>query len=119
MSKPRSKMIDYKGRIFRAVRGFTTEVHFGKQSKHLPGQQGYDPKRSPITLDITRIQALVELKAGTGEWWGKNREVIDCGVIVGLYRDVRTGKSRPTSRATIHYSQTGCHLVPAHPLTRS
>lgn len=42
MGKPRSKLIPYHKLKFPEVYGFTTEVHFGRQAKHMPGQPEYD-----------------------------------------------------------------------------
>ena len=39
MSKPRSYLFNYAAKKRREVRGFTTEVHFGKQAKHLRRQK--------------------------------------------------------------------------------
>lgn len=115
MSKPRSRLIARADREFRTVRGFTTVLHFGKQAKHLPGQPNHDASKSAITVSITQLQHLVELKAGTGNWYPPNREAIDFGVVIGAYRSAKSSHSLPTTRGTIHYSRTGAHVVPAHP----
>lgn len=115
MSKPRSKLIDYNSRVFRDVRGFTTEIHFGKQEKHLPSNRAYNPTRSPLSIGVLEVQQLIEQHAGTGRWEGANKEVVEFGIEIGNYRDGRSGTLKPTSRGTIHYSKTGAHLVPARP----
>ncbi len=115
MSKPRSKLTDYKTREFREVRGFTTAIHFGKQEKHLPGRPGYDPSKSSMSIGIREIQRLVEDMAGNGRWEGANKEVIDFGVEIGVHRTREPGSGLPTTRGTIHYSKTGAHIVPAVP----
>lgn len=119
MSKPRSRLIAKADHEFRTVRDFTTVVHFGKQAKHLPGQPNHDASKSTITVPIQELQHLVELRAGTGRWLSGNKEVIDFGQIIGIYRNERTGCSRQTSRGTIHYSKTGAHVVPAPPQSPS
>lgn len=115
MSKARSKLIDYKSREFRLVKGFTTEVHFGKQEKHLPGRPGHDPTKSSLTITIREIQRLLEEMAGTGRWEGDHKEVVDFGIEIGIYRGRRVGAVKRTTRGTIHYSKTGAHIVPATP----
>lgn len=116
MSKPRSMLVGKPDHAFRTVRGLTTVLHFGKQAKHLPGQPNHDPSKSVITISITELQHLVELKAGTGTWNPQGtRETIDFGSVIGVHRDGRTGLSRPTRWGTIHYSQGGAHVVPANP----
>ena len=114
MGKPRSRLIDYQSRVFRRVRGFTTEVHFGKQSKHLIGRPEHTPGRSVVTLSIIEIQDLVEEFAGTGSWRGKNKEVIDFGKTIG-YIVSGNGVTLETTKGTVHYSKTGAHLVPLDP----
>lgn len=115
MSKPRSKLIDYKARVMRQVYGFTTEIHFGRQSKHLPGQPNFDPTKSTMTLSIQTIQILVEHHAGTGRWEGANKETVDFGVVIGIFRGRNQPRGVATTRGTIHYSRAGAHVVPATP----
>lgn len=115
MSKPRSRLIAKADHEFRTIRGFTTVLHFGKQAKHLRGQPNHDASKSTITVSITQLQQLVELKAGTGSWYPSNREAVDFEVVIGIHRNLKTGYGRPTTRGTIHYSKTGAHVVPAEP----
>lgn len=115
MSKPRSNSIPKSDEAFRVVHGFTTVLHYGKQSKHIPGSANFNDAKSPITTSIVRLQQLVEEKAGTGKWRGANKEVVDFGETIGRYVNPRTGVSVPTSKGTIHYSATGAHVVPAAP----
>lgn len=114
MSKPRSKLIDYS-RTFRQVRGFTTELHFGKQAKHIPGRPEFTPGNSIVELEIREVQRVVEHLAGTGEWIGENRERIIVGYRIGLYFEQATKAGTPTNTFIIHYSKTGAHIVPAAP----
>ncbi|EPD26553.1 polymorphic toxin type 50 domain-containing protein [Actinotignum timonense] len=88
MGKPRSKLIPYHKLKFREVYGFTTEIHFGTQAKHMPGQPEYEPHRSAVTLDIVTIQKLVLRHAGYGSRLpnNSNKEVVDFGVVIGIYR---------------------------------
>lgn len=116
MSKPRSRLIGKADREFSTVRGYTAALHFGKQAKHMRGQPNHDESKSTITVSIQELQELVERKAGSGTWRQPNREVVDFKVVIGIYRNPETGYSGPTTRGTIHYSKTGAHVVPAHPL---
>ncbi len=115
MSKSRSRLFPYADRTLRTVRGFTTAIHFGRQAKHMPGQPNHDPTKSTITVSLPRLQQLVEEKAGTGQWRGANREIVDFGVTIGTFTDPRTGVTSVTSRGTIHYSKAGSHVVPTSP----
>lgn len=119
MSKPRSRLIDYKAREFRQVRGFTTEVHFGNHEKHYPSSREFSAARSPLAIGILEVQRLIEEKAGTGRWEGDHKEVVDFGVVIGSFRDQHSGRLTPTTRGTIHYSKKGAHIVPARPRTRA
>lgn len=38
------------------MRGFTIEVHFGWQEKHLPGRPGYDATKSALAIDIKKMR---------------------------------------------------------------
>ena len=71
MSKPRSRLVGKADHELRTVRGFTTVIHFGKQAKHLAGQPN----------------------AGTGTWNPEStRETIDFGIVIGMSRDLRSGR---------------------------
>lgn len=114
MGKARSRLFDYKNTTFRTVRGFTTEMHLGKQGKHLPGHEGYSPSKSTVTLSVRETQNLIDKYAGTGHWMGTNKEIVNFGKIIGIHKDL-DGNSSPTTQGTIHYSKSGAHLVPAKP----
>jgi filamentous hemagglutinin len=43
------------------------------------------------------------------------RERVDFGKVIGKFVDRDTGVSMPTTKAIIHYSKEGIHIVPAHP----
>ncbi len=120
MGKPRSKLIPYHKLKFREVYGFTTEIHFGRQAKHMPGQPEYDPSRSPVTVDILTIQRLVLRYAGDGKRYesSPNKEIVNFEQVIGMYRYSSSDPGLPTTWATIHYSQNGAHLVPADPRRR-
>lgn len=76
----------------------------------------HDPTKSTITLSLPELQDLLDHKAGTGQWHGANKEVVNFGVVIGLYRPQRGGHAIVTTRGTIHYSKSGAHVVPAEPL---
>ena len=92
MSKPRSRLIDYASHTFRTVFGYTTELHFGKQAKHIADRHEHIAGRSVITISVVALQALVEQKAGTGDRKGANKEVVDFGVTIVFHVDSETGK---------------------------
>lgn len=115
MSKARSRLISYADRALGSAYGFTVEVHFGRQVKHLPGRKGFVPGKSPITIGIVELQRLVEARAGTGLRRSPNRELVEFGTVIGMYVNRRGGTSVPTSRGMIHCSAKGAHVVPAPP----
>lgn len=115
MSKPRSRLIGKADHEFSTVRGYTAALHFGKQAKHTRGQTNHDESKSTITVSIQELQEFVDQKAGSGTWRQPNREVVDFKVVIGIYRNSKTGYSGSTTRGTIHCSKTGAHVVPAHP----
>lgn len=119
MSKPRSRLIDYKNTVYREVHGYTTEIHFGRQAKHMPGQPNFDSTKSPITISITAIQNLVEHRAGTGYFIpNSHKEIVDFATTIGMYYPVNGGRPLPTRYGTVHYSKHGAHVVPANPNQR-
>ena len=91
-----------------------TNIHSGKQGKHIPGHNNYDPARDPLTFP--NPQALIDRFAGTGTPVGNVprgapgfKERVDFGQIIGTNRGV------PTTKGIIHYSNSGLHIVPARP----
>ena len=64
---------------------------------------------------VDQLQELVESKGGTGVWRGGNREVVDFGITIGMYRETGGGAPISTSWGTIHYSKSGADVVPARP----
>ena len=91
-------------------------INAEKQSRHMPGGN-YIPGRSVITVTIEELQTLVNQFAGTGEilltpkgeW--KKQEIVDFGCEIG-YTVNKEGKNVGTSKAKLHYSKTGVHVVP-------
>ena len=112
MSKPRSRLIDYKAKVYREVRGFTTAIHFGRQRKHFAESRGFIPGKSVVTLDIVTMQRLVSEFAGSGYWISRQKERVDFKTTIGYSNSENDGESVPTTRGTIHYSAVGCHVVP-------
>lgn len=103
---------------FRKVNGFTTHVHADRQGKHIPGHKNYIPGKSILRLTITEAQRLIEEYAGSGRWQEPNKEVVDFCHNIGIWVSPDGSKRLPTTCGTIHYSKTGCHIVPALPVKR-
>lgn len=101
---------------FRKVNGFTTRVHIDRQGKHIPGCKTYIPGKSVLHLSVAEAQRLIEEYAGTGEWIEPNKEVVDFHQTIGTWKTKGMPRGESTSLGTIHYSKTGCHIVPAYPI---
>ena len=99
----------------RNFRGFSKDIHSGKQGKHIPSHNNYQKGKSIFYGSTQKAQSLVDEFAGTGKQIGMNRERVDFGKIIGSYVDPKTGKSYKTTIGTIHYSKTGTHIVPEKP----
>lgn len=95
-------------------RGHTTEMHKGKQGKHIPGHNNYRPGKSIINGGLQAAQDLIIEGAGKGVWHEPNKETVDYGRIIGTYVD-SNGNRFDTTVGTIHYSKTGAHIVPSRP----
>jgi hypothetical protein len=94
-----------------------TRINEGQQGKHIQGHNNYDPNRSRLTADP---QELAQ-KAGTGRQVGNIprgqpgfKERVDFGKVIGEYVD-KAGNRIPTTKAIIHHSKSGIHIVPARP----
>jgi filamentous hemagglutinin len=94
-------------------------LHEGKQGKHVPGHNNYQPGKSIFTGDA---QELLNNHAGTGNNLRSDpigtpgtREVVDFGQEIGSYVDRSSGEEIPTRIGIIHYSKTGAHIVPSNP----
>ena len=88
-----------------------------KQSRHDRNSSGYISGRSYI-LEGVNVQELVNRYHGTGHvaiskgiW--KNKETVTIDKVIGIHVDRLTGEETATNRFTIHYSNTGAHVVPA------
>jgi putative RNase toxin 50 of polymorphic toxin system len=99
--------------------GQSVRLREGQQGKHVEGSNSYIPTRSTLTANP---RALLERFAGRGRQIGRkpvgtagSKEVFDAGKqIIGIYR-TQAGRSAPTTRGIIHYSNKGAHIVPAAP----
>ena len=100
---------------FRKVNGFTTKINIDRQGKHIVGCKTYIPGKSVLQMSLSEAQRLVEEYAGTGKWKGDNKEAIDFGRVIGTWVSAADGERRETTFGIIHYSKTGCHIVPARP----
>lgn len=96
-------------------------LHIGKQVKHIPGHNNYQPSRNRSILSHSDPQGLLDQHAGAGQpqrgtpgqlGYG-NR--VDFGQVVGFFVDQSTGARSPTTVGVIHYSSTVAHIVPARP----
>jgi Bacterial toxin 50 len=87
-------------------------IHEGKQGKHVPGHNNFQPGKSELTHPDP--QALLDKGAGTGVKHG-NKEVVDFGENIGDHV-AKDGTRSPTTRGTIHYDKSGgAHIVPSKP----
>ena len=99
----------------KIVNGYPTKINPGKQGKHIPSSNNYQPGKSIVSISKSECQKLIDKYAGTGTKIGANKERVDFGQIIGSYVDPATGKKYPTTVGMIHYSKTGTHIVPATP----
>jgi RHS repeat-associated protein len=90
-------------------------IHDGRQGKHVPGHNNFDPDLNRSELTHSDPQGLLDDFAGTGERVG-NTEYVDFGQHIGYDVDPVTGKKTPTNRGKIHYDEQGkAHIVPTAP----
>ncbi|WP_354005370.1 polymorphic toxin type 50 domain-containing protein [Roseateles amylovorans] len=96
------------------------KIEEGKQGKHVPGHNNFQPGKSELTHPDP--QGLVDKGAGTGRQVGAtpvgqpgSKEVVDFGEVIGNHVDGATGVKSPTTNGTIHQSGKGVHIVPARP----
>lgn len=95
---------------------FPQKIHIGKQGKHIVGHNNYTKGKSILNISTDKAQELVKKYSGTGKKIGTNRERVDFQRVIGKYVDPNTGKSYSTTVGTIHYSNTGTHIVPEKPI---
>ncbi len=95
---------------------YDTGIKIHKQNEHIPDTKEFKSGKSEIHISLTELQSLVNSKAGTGAVISKTtKERVDFGKIIGNWVDVKTGKSIPTTKGIIIYSNSGTHVVPARP----
>jgi len=93
-------------------------VNADKQNRHIKGSSGYIEGRSYMKGTVEDAQKLITELSGTGEpvykpngeW--KNKEKVVADKVIGVNIDPNTMKETDTSKATIHYSKTGSHIIP-------
>jgi RHS repeat-associated protein len=97
-----------------------TKIEEGKQGKHVPGHNNFEPGKSELTH--SNPQSLVDEHKGTGQQVGStpvgeagSRERVDFGTNIGVYVDPATGQRSPTTNGIIHESKKGVHILPARP----
>lgn len=97
-----------------------TQIHKGRQGKHILGNNNYTPGKSYLFGTLGDAQALIDQYHGTGvlkaigesnRWNG--REVITADHDIGININPTTGEEQATNRGTIHYAKGGAHIVPA------
>ena len=95
---------------------FPKKIHLGKQGKHIIGHNNYTKGKSILSIPVNEAQKLITKYSGSGKKIGANRERVNFKKVIGKYVDPKTGKSYDTTIGTIHYSQSGTHIVPDKPI---
>lgn len=92
-----------------------------KQKRHYPGTKEYDsnPGRSVLNLTPEEIQEMIYNLAGTGKFNStgtSKKEFINTDRIAGIAKVMDENGNvyiwGETNRIAIHYSKSGCHVVP-------
>lgn len=97
------------------------KLEIDKQTKHIPGSWNYQVKANRSIWTDPDPQKKISRFGGKGiRVTGKlgqpgYKEIVDCKEVIGFCVDKNTGVQIPTTRATIHYSKKGAHIVPAPP----
>jgi hypothetical protein len=96
-------------------------VHWGKQGKHVPGHNNFEPGKSTLNLPLDWLDHPDEfLGTGTPRKGAPGmpgyQEVVDLRRVIGNYCTLTDPVGVPTTKITVHYSKTGFHVVPADPL---
>lgn len=103
---------------FANKENWPTNLEEGKQGKHIMSHPNYQQGKSTLTISMDEAKRLAEQYSGKGQVIGNpetsNREKVDFGKIIGIYRDSK-GNEYPTTMGQIHHSKNGVHIVPAHP----
>ncbi len=80
-----------------------------KQQRHIGKSTVLDDK-SKLTLTLQEAEKLISEVRGTGRMVSPYQEIVNCGRVIGFVEV--DGKLMPTTKAKIHYSKTGSHIVP-------
>lgn len=80
-----------------------------KQQRHI-GKSTVTDDKSKLTLSLSEAGKIISEVRGTGKMVTPYQEIVDCGRVIG-YVEV-DGELKPTTKAKIHYSKTGSHIVP-------
>ncbi len=103
----------------------STKLDKSKQRKHKLNSNEYNDaiKKGDFPgyteLSNMEIQTLINENSDKGKVYAQNgqyKKVISTGDKVVMYGDLVTRTYIPSTRATIHYSKSGTHLVPAKPI---
>lgn len=104
----------------KIAKGDITKTLFEpKQSPHILGSPRYDEsqKKSYFTISQDAIQEIVDNKFATGEVLikrsGQIKEIIEIPEGIAYILDEDGNNLGTTNRATIHYSKSRTHIVPA------
>jgi len=94
------------------------DINPEKQARHLRDSKGYIKGRSYLTISEQEAQDIILQKSGTGIIHIRNggkqvKEIVVCDRDVGVMIDPHSYAESPTNALTIHYSNTGTHVVPA------
>ncbi len=92
------------------------KINYEKQARHIKGK-GYIEGRSYLLISEEQAQIIINQKSATGNVHisknGQIKEAIEVEDDIGVLVNKTTLAETKTNRATIHYSKTGTHLVPA------
>lgn len=100
-----------------------TNIDSKKQSKHYKNSDAYKKavkqgkNVSTLTIDEEKAQKLIKMYKAKGDCYGKDgafKSTFTYTSVIGDYVS-KSGQVMPTKRGTIHYSKSGCHIVPAKP----
>ena len=93
------------------------KINMGRQGKHIPGHNNFEPGRSILRADPESLAS----RAGTGTQVGRvpvgqpgSKERVVFDDFIGDYVD-EAGVVTPTKVGIIHYSNDGIHIVPGRP----
>ena len=98
-----------------------SEIHWGRQNKHIPGTNNYEVSKHRSILEHNNPTTLLKKHAGSGipergtPGMPGYKETIDFREHIGIWKSPDGSLQLPTTRGTIHYSKDGAHIVPARP----